>query len=308
MTSHAQAVRATAEIAGRTVSRVGFGAARLTAGDGWGAPSDPERSRNLLLAAVEAGYNYIDTADALGPGVSEQLIGEALGDRDDVVIATKVGMLRPAADRWGVLGHPDYLRQQIHLSLGRLRRERIDLLYLHRIDPAYPLADQLGVLQEARDRGDVGAIGVSEPSLAQLEAAVAYEPALAAVQSLYNPVARTNEVVAARADELGIAFVAYWPLIGRGLRHETKQALSEELRAIGSPLQLTPSQLLLAWIFATQPRSLAVVGSRTIDHLVQNRLAADTTLTSCAIADIAAAVQRTVGDTPFDPRFPEEAA
>lgn len=190
-------------LAGASVTRVGFGAARLTAEDGWGAPRDPDSARNLLLAAVDAGYDYIDTADALGPGISEQLIGEALGNRDDVLVATKVGMLRPAPDAWGVLGRPDYLRQQIRLSLQRLQRDRIDLLYLHRIDPDYPLADQLGALQEARDRGDVGAIGVSEPTAEQLEQVIAVEPGLAAVQSLYNPVARRNTAVASRSRELG---------------------------------------------------------------------------------------------------------
>ncbi|PRI12070.1 aldo/keto reductase [Leucobacter massiliensis] len=299
---------ATATLAGRPVSRLAFGAARLTAGDGWGAPRDPAAARALLLAAVDAGFDLVDTADALGPGVSEQLIGEALGGRDDVLVATKIGMLRPSVRSWRVLGHPDYLRQQIHLSLGRLRRERIELLYLHRIDPHYPLADQLGVLQEARDRGDVGAIGVSEPSAEQLERVLELEPGLEAVQSLYNPVARQNAPVAARLGELGIPFVAYWPLVGRGLRPEHKRRLFAAFGAIGAGAGLTPHQLCLAWIFTTQPHALAVAGSRSLDHLVQNLAAAGAALDAATVAEVDGAVRDVLGDVAFDPRFPEEDA
>ena len=297
---------ATLDLAGRTVSRVGFGAARLTAGDGWGVPADPEQSKRLLLDAIDAGFGYVDTADALGPGVSEQLIGDALGGRDDVLVATKIGMLRPAATQWGVLGHPDYLRQQIQLSLQRLRRDRIELLYLHRIDPHFPLADQLGVLQDARERGDVGAIGVSEPTLEQLESVLALEPELAAVQSLYNLAARQNDPVIRRLAQARIPFVAYWPLIGRGLRPEHKTRLFTELDAIGARHGLTAHQVSLAWIFATQPTALAIVGSRSLAHLALNLRAADAVLDPTVVAEIDAAVQATVGDTPFDPRFPEE--
>lgn len=294
------------DLAGHRVSRVAFGAARLTAGDGWGTPEDPEAAKDLLLAAVDAGFSYVDTADALGPGVSERLIGEAIGNRADVLVATKVGMLRPSADAWGVLGRPDYLRQQIQLSLQRLRRDRIDLLYLHRVDPTVPLADQLGALQEARDRGDVGAIGVSEPSAAQLDAVLELEPGLAAVQSLLNIVARRNGEIAARLERLGIPFVAYWPLVGRGLRAEHTQLLFAELQRIGQTVGLSAHQLSLAWIFSAHPNALAVAGSRSLIHLVQNQQAAGTRLDACVSSEVEAAVQAVLGDTPFDPRFPEE--
>ncbi|RKQ89400.1 aryl-alcohol dehydrogenase-like predicted oxidoreductase [Mycolicibacterium mucogenicum 261Sha1.1M5] len=294
------------DLAGHRVSRVAFGAARLTAGDGWGTPEDPEAAKDLLLAAVDAGFSYVDTADALGPGVSERLIGEAIGNRADVLVATKVGMLRPSADAWGVLGRPDYLRQQIQLSLQRLRRDRIDLLYLHRVDPTVPLADQLGALQEARDRGDVGAIGVSEPSAAQLDAVLELEPGLAAVQSLLNVAARRNCEIAARLDGLGIPFVAYWPLVGRGLRAEHTQLLFAELQRIGQTVGLSAHQLSLSWIFSAHPNALAVAGSRSLIHLVQNQQAAGTRLDACVSSEVEAAVQAVLGDTPFDPRFPEE--
>lgn len=306
MTVQTRTASGRVEIAGTTVSRVGFGAARLTAGDGWGAPKDPAAARNLLLAAIDAGYDYVDTADSLGPGVSEQIIGDAVGNRSDVLVATKVGMLRPSPTVFSILGRPDYLRQQIHLSLQRLRRDRIELLYLHRIDPDYPLADQLGVLQEARDRGDVGAIGISEPTLIQLEEAAALEPALAAVQSLYNPVARANTTVATRSRELNIPFVAYWPLVGRGLQQAHKAQLFEEFRIIGDKVGLSPHQLSLSWIFTTQPESLAVAGSRSISHLVQNLVAADILLDGCIAAEVSQAVERVIGDVTFNPKFPKE--
>lgn len=293
-------------LADTTVSRIAFGAARLTRGDGWGQPDSPEESARILRSAVDAGYTLIDTADALGPGVSEQIIGDTLGNRQDVVVATKIGMLRPSEHSWDVLGHPNYLRQQIHLSLQRLQRDRIDLLFLHRIDPNYPLEDQLGVLQEAHERGDVGAIGISEPTLQQFDHAHALVPHLAAVQSLYNLVARSGEGVAQRAGAAGIPFIAYWPVLGRGLPTAVKERLFAELAALGAPRGLSPHQLSLAWIFNTQPHALAVTGSRSVEHLIANREAAGVVLNAELLAQIDRAVTETTAGIDFDPRHPKE--
>ncbi|MDR1633850.1 MAG: aldo/keto reductase [Bifidobacteriaceae bacterium] len=147
-------------VAGRVTSPLVLGTARLTAGDGWGEPSDPARARQLAHDAVAAGYTHIDSADSLGPGTAERILGEALGGDATVLIATKVGMLRPGPNRWGVLGHPDYLRQQVYASRSRLRRERIDLVYLHRIDPDYRPEDQLGALDDLRGEGVIGHLNV----------------------------------------------------------------------------------------------------------------------------------------------------
>lgn len=302
------AVSARLALAGRDVVRVGFGAARLTAGDGWGLPADPERSRALVRAAREAGIDHFDTADVHGPGIAEAIIGEAIGDADDVLVATKVGMLRAGPRTWDVLGHPNYLRQQVYASLARLRRERIDLLYLHRVDPAYPLADQLGALQELRDQGLVGRLGVSEPTATQLDEVLALEPHLAAVQSLYNLVARDNAAIARTLDEHGIPFVAYWPLIGRGLSHERHARLFAALAPVAADLDVSTPELVLAWIFTTLPNSLAVVGSRSARHLAGNVAAADLRLPAETLARIDDVVARELAGVRFDPSEPREDA
>ncbi|MGO3886599.1 MAG: aldo/keto reductase, partial [Mycetocola sp.] len=220
-------------VAGRELNRLGFGAARLTAGDGWGDPSDREPSRQVLRDVIAAGIDYIDTADALGPGVSESIIGEVVGASGDACVATKAGMIHSGEREWGVFGRPDYLRQQAHASRARLGVHTIDLFYLHRVDPAFPLADQWNALRRLRDEGVVRAIGVSEPSAQQLEQIVAIEPP-AAVQSHYNLIQRGNDPIVARTAELGIPFVAYWPLAGNAIAPDLRAAAWQAIAPIAA--------------------------------------------------------------------------
>ncbi|WP_449280509.1 aldo/keto reductase [Leucobacter sp.] len=297
---------ATTPVAGRSVRRLVFGGARLTRLDGWGAPQDPEASKSVLRAALDAGFDAVDTADALGPGISETLIGEVVGDRSDVLVSTKVGMLRPGPTQWDVLGHPNYLRQQVHASLSRLRREQIDLLYLHRIDPDYPLADQLGALQDLRDQGLVGSIGVSEPTAEQLEDVLRVEPGLAAVQSVYNVAAPGHRPLIGSLAERGIPFVGYWPLIGRGLPAAEFERVDGVLRRFADDTGLTPTQLKLAWIFATAPNTLAVVGSRSPQHLVENLAVLERPIAAELVPRIEHEVREALGGFSFDPRYGRE--
>jgi aryl-alcohol dehydrogenase-like predicted oxidoreductase len=170
-------------LAGRHVPRLGFGGLHLAGPDGWGAPADKESAIALVRGAVEAGIRYIDTADSLGPDVSEAVLAEALGPfRDDLVIATKAGMTRTGPRGWGVLGHPAYLTQQAHASALRLGLDPIPLFYLHRVDPAYPLADQVGALADLRRAGVIEHVGLSAVSTAQLIEADSILP-VAAVQN-----------------------------------------------------------------------------------------------------------------------------
>lgn len=303
-----QSVANRIEIAGRSVNRVAFGAARLTAGDGWGVPRDIEASRDILRSAIDAGVTYVDTADSLGPGVSESIIGDVVGNSSDVLVATKVGMLRPGPSEWDVLGHPNYLRQQVHSSLFRLRRDRIDLLYLHRIDPNYPVADQVGALQDLRDQGLVAHIGVSSPTRDQLEDVLALEPKLAAVQSLFNVAAADEKATAVRLAEAGIPFVAYWPLVGRGLPKRLFTALFDELARIGSERNISATDVALAWIFATLPNSIAVVGSRSREHFAQNLSSAEISLSDEEVGRVNTATQRVLAGFTFDPRYSKDHA
>src|ERR1700761_72548 len=185
--------RPTAEAAGQidvggdlTVNRLGFGAMRITGQGGWGPPPDRERAKAALRRAVELGVNFIDTADSYGPDVSEELIAEALYPYpDDLVIATKGGLLRPGPGRWDPDGRPEHLRAACEGSLRRLRLEQIPLYQFHRPDPKVPLAESMGAIAQLREEGKIRHIGVSNVSEDQLHEALKVTPVVS-VQNRYN--------------------------------------------------------------------------------------------------------------------------
>ena len=261
------------------VRRIGLGTMRLTdvTGDGtaagthiWRGPDDRSDAIALLRRAVELGVQLIDTADAYALGQSEELVAEALHPyRDDVVIATKVGETRPSPTEWVPLGHPAYLRQQTELGLRRLRVETIDLLQLHRLDPHYPLADQVGTLAELREEGKVRHIGLSEVTVDELEAARAIT-SIAAVQNLYNLSTREHDPVVDHTAAHGIAFLPFFPLaVGEHAR--PGGPVDVVARRLGVP----PSQVALAWLLHRAPHVLPIPGTTSIAHLEQNLGAAD---------------------------------
>ncbi|WP_067817365.1 aldo/keto reductase [Actinomadura kijaniata] len=264
-----------------TVRRIGYGAMRLADGPGrpadpaaahiWKPPADRDGAVALLRHAVEAGVQLIDTADAYALGGNEELIAEALHPyRDDVVIATKVGVLRPSPTEWVTHGHPAYLRQQAELGLRRLRVERIDLLQLHRIDPDYPLADQVGALRQMQEEGKVRHIGLSEVTVEQLKEAAGIAP-IASVQNVYNLAARQHEEVVDHAAAEGMAFLPFFP-IAMGARLDAAARVAEEVGA-------TPSQVALAWLLRRSPTVLPIPGTTSIAHLDENLAALDIELT-----------------------------
>ena len=257
-----------------TVNRLGYGAMRLTGEGIWGYPADRDNAIALLRRVVELGVNFIDTADAYGPHVNEELIRQALHPyADDLVIATKGGLLRTGPNEWPVLGKPAYLRQAVETSLVRLGVERIDLYQLHRIDPDYPLEDQVGELRKLQEEGKIRHIGLSEVDVAQLEAARAVAP-IASVQNLYNLADRGHEAVLERATELGIAFIPWFPVATGELARPggVLDAAAEEHGA-------TPAQLALAWLLRKSPVVLPIPGTSSIAHLEENVAAARIELT-----------------------------
>lgn len=256
---------ASVNLAGREVPRLGFGALHLAGPGGWGAPVDRRAAIALVRGAVDAGIRYIDTADSLGPDVSEAVIAEALWPYpQDVVIATKAGMLRTGPTGWSVLGHPAYLRQQAHASALRLRLDAIPLFYLHRIDPDYPLEDQVGALLELREEGVIEHIGLSAVTLAQLRAAQRITP-IAAVQNHYNVVSRASRDVLAAAEEDGLPFVTFWSLgHGRTLLDDPTVV------AIAAEAEVPTATLLLAWILQSSRASLPLAGTGRLAHLHDN--------------------------------------
>ena len=268
-----------------TVNRLGYGAMQLTGPGVWGPPKDHDEAIRVLRRAVELGDNLIDTADAYGPFVADQLIFEALHPYpDDLVIATKAGLTRAGPGDWRPVGRPEYLRQQCELSLRHLGLERIELFQLHRIDRKVPLADQLGELVLLQQEGKIRHIGLSEVTVDQLVEAQQFAT-IASVQNLYNLANRSAEALLDHAEAHGIAFIPWFPLA------------TGELAAEGGPLAhlarehgATPSQLALAWLLKRSPVMLPIPGTSSVAHLEDNVAAAAIELTDEQFAELRDAI------------------
>ena len=272
-----------------TVNRLGFGAMRLTGKGVWGPPADRDECVRVLRRAVELGVNFIDTADSYGPYVSEDIIREALHPYDGLVIATKAGLLRTGPDVWIPLGNPSYLRQECEMSLRRLGVATIDLFQLHRIDPDFPLADQVGELVALKNEGKIRHIGLSEIDVDQLSAAQEITQ-IVSVQNMYNLASRGAEPLLDAATSRGIGFIPWFPLAAGPLA-----AADGPLQRIASEHDATPSQLALAWLLKRSPVMVPIPGTSRVAHLEENVAAAEITLTDDEFDTLAeAGAQRTV--------------
>ncbi len=279
MTSTASAAAAgTIEIGGDlVVRRLGFGAMRIT-GDGiWGDPPDRDQARAVLRRAVELGVNFIDTADAYGPEVSETLIAEALHPYpDDLVVATKGGLVRPGPNRWDADGRPEHLRAACEGSLQRLRMEQIPLYQFHRIDPRVPLAESLGTLVQLKDEGKIRHIGICNVSPAELQAAQQVTP-IVSVQNRYNAADRQSESVVDSCELEQIPFLPWAPIQQADL-----PAVAEAARRHDA----SPRQIVLAWLLARSPQMLPIPGTGSPEHLQDNIAAASIELSPDEVAAI----------------------
>ena len=261
---------------GQTVHRLGYGAMQITGPGVWGDPPDRAAAVAVLRRAVEAGVDFIDTADSYGPFVSEDLIREALHPyADGLVIATKGGLTRTGPGQWHAVGRPEYLRQCLEMSLRRLGVERIDLWQLHRIDPHVPRDEQFGAMAAFADEGKVRSVGLSEVSVEEIEAARAAGLAVATVQNLYNLGDRSHEDVLGYCEREGIGFIPWYPLAsGKLLRGDGTGPLADAAAQVGA----TPSQVALAWLLRRSPVMLPIPGTRSLAHLDENLAAAALTL------------------------------
>jgi len=255
------------------VTRLGFGAMRLTGPGIWGEPSDPDAAIAVLRRAVELGVDFIDTADSYGPFVSEDLIRRALHPYESVTIATKGGLVRTGPGQWHPVGRPEYLRQCVEMSLRRLGVDTIALYQLHRIDPRVPLADQVGVLDDLRREGKIALIGLSEVSVGEVAQARLVAP-IASVQNLYNVVNRQSEEVVDYCEREGIGFIPWFPVA------------TGELAKPGGPLArlagqtgVTTVKLALAWLLRRSPVILPIPGTSSVAHLEENVAASEVELT-----------------------------
>lgn len=255
------------------VHRLGFGAMRITGAGIWGEPDDHAEAVRTLKRLPELGINFIDTADSYGPDVSERLIKEALHPYGkDLVVATKGGLTRTGPNLWVPVGRPEYLIQQAHKSLRNLGVERIDLWQLHRIDSKVPAAEQFDAVKSLLDAGIVRHAGLSEVSVADIEAASKHFK-VATVQNRYNLVDRTSEDVLDYCQKHNIGFIPWFPLAAGDLAKE-----GSLLDTIAKKHGAAPSQIALAWVLKRSPVMLPIPGTGKVKHLEENTSAVNIVL------------------------------
>jgi pyridoxine 4-dehydrogenase len=268
------------------VTRLGYGAMRIT-GDGiWGPPEDRDRALDVLRRLPELGVDFIDTADSYGPYFSEELIGEALAPYDGMVVATKAGLTRTGPQEWHQVGRPEYLRQQLETSRWRLQTDVIDLWQLHRIDAKVPREEQFAVLKQAKDSGKVRHVGLSEVSVEEIKAAQEVVE-IATVQNLYNLTNRGSEDVLEYCEEQGIGFIPWFPLAAGDLAKP-----GGPVAEIAEAHDATTGQVALAWLLQRSPVMLPIPGTGSVEHLEENVAAAGLELTGDEVAELDAAADK----------------
>jgi pyridoxine 4-dehydrogenase len=274
----------TIKIGDRTVRRLGFGAMRITGPGIWGPPADHDGATAVLRRAVKLGVNLIDTADSYGPEVSEELIAEALYPYpEDLLIATKGGLLRTGPGRWPADGRPEHLREACEGSLRRLRLDAIDLYQHHRPDPKVPYEESIGALKELQDAGKIRHIGVSNVSVEQLETARRIVE-IVSVQNRFNLTDRRSQDVLERCEELGIALFPWAPIAAGELAEP-----GGPVDRIASEHDASPGQVALAWLLARSPVIVPIPGTSSVEHLEENLAAASLRLSEDEVAELASA-------------------
>ncbi len=257
------------------VNRLGYGAMRLTGKGIWGEPKDPAEAKRVLKRVVELGVNFIDTADSYGPVVSERLIGETLSPfPKGLVVATKAGFTRQGPDRWIQLGRPEYLVQQVEMSLRWLKTDVIDLWQLHRIDPKVPVEESLGAIAQLQKQGKIRHVGLSEVKPKEIDQARKVIE-IVSVQNQYNVGDRQHEDVLQYCEKHKLAFIPWFP-VAAGKLAQPGGKLDKVAKRHGA----TVSQLSLAWLLHKSPVILPIPGTSSVAHLEENLKAADIALSA----------------------------
>jgi aryl-alcohol dehydrogenase-like predicted oxidoreductase len=290
---------------GPEVSAIGLGCMGLSFG--LGPATDKKEAVGVIRSAVDRGVTLFDTAEAYGPYVNEELVGEALQPvREKVLICTKFGFgIDANGVTTGLDSRPHHIRKVVEASLVRLRTDHIDLLYQHRVDPAIPMEDVAGAVKDLIQAGKVNSFGLSEASAANIRKAHVVQP-VTAIQDHYSLWMREPEGSKfSLCEELGIGLVAWGPLgqgfltgaITRGMKFDDPNDLRKDfprftpdaleanfkvvdfLKALASRKHITPARIALAWLLAQKPWVVPIPGATRIAHLDDNLLAADDVLT-----------------------------
>lgn len=265
MTNEPENESDTFEIGGElTVRRLGFGAMRLTGEDIVGPPEDEADARDVIRRCVDLGVDFVDTADSYGPGVSERLLGEELTDDDDVVVASKAGLLRNRDGEWLPHGDPDYLHNQVLCSLDRLRTDTIDLYQLHTPDSDTDFEASVAAFAEMKDAGQIEHVGLSNVSVEQLETATDTVE-VATVQNQYNVGNRDDEDVLRACEELDVGFIPWGPLYT-----VEESGVAGTLETVADAHDATPRQIALAWLLEHSDVTLPIPGTSDVEHLESN--------------------------------------
>ena len=259
-------------IGDRSVTRLGFGAMRITGEGVWGEPKNRQEAIRVLKRLPELGVNFIDTADSYGPNVAEDLIAEALYPYDNMFVATKGGLTRTGPGIWLPVGRPEYLRQCVMMSLRRLKVEQLDLWQLHRIDPKVPQDEQFGAIADFLKEGLIANAGLSQVSVPEIEAARKVF-AVATVQNRYNLTDRADEAVLDYCAREEIGFIPWFPLAAGDLAKP-----GGIVDTIATAHGASAGQIALAWVLKRSPNMLPIPGTSQVSHLEENAAAAQVAL------------------------------
>ena len=265
----------------QTINRLGFGAMRITGKGVWGEPESREDAKRLLRRVVDLGVNFIDTADCYGPAVSEPLIGEALAPFPrGLIVATKAGLTRQGPNKWLPVGRPEYLVQQVEMSLRLLKTDVIELWQLHRIDAKIPVEESLGAIADLQKQGKIRHVGLSEVKPSEIDQARKVLE-IVSVQNLYNVGDRQHEDVLTYCEAHKIAFIPWFP-VAAGKLAQPGGKLDEVSKRHGA----TVSQLSIAWLLHRSPVMIPIPGTSSVAHLEENLKAAEIALSNEEMQEI----------------------